>query len=157
MLHRVSIGLRSGEHAGYSIISPFLTTFFKKLAVKCKACEGALSCMKTILLQKTTLFFLYHGNQCSLRNAMYVWAVIFTPSLTRKGPTSSSSMFVAQNISPPPPCSRLISFGHNAFASHYPLLQPSGLSRVAPHSSVNYTNSKLCFKYFLAHSSLFSR
>ena len=158
MLHRFSIGLRSGEHAGHSIISPFLTrTFFKKLVVTCAAWEGALSCIKTILLQKAKLFFLCHGNQCSLRNAMYVGAVIFTPSLTRKGPTSSSWMIATQNITPPPPCRRLIRCGHNAFVSHHPRLQPSGPSRVARHSSVNNTNSKFCFKYFFAHSSLFSQ
>lgn len=105
MLHGFSMGLRSREHAGHTIISPFLTrTFFKKSVVKCAACEGALSCMKTIFLRKVILFFFYHGNKCSFRNAMYVGVVILIPSLTRKGPTSWSLMIAAKNITPPPPC-----------------------------------------------------
>src|SRR4029434_2026873 len=45
--------------------------------------------MNMILLQKARFFFLYHRRKWSVRNSTYFAEVIFTPSGTLKGPTSS--------------------------------------------------------------------
>src|SRR4029434_6122165 len=56
--------------------------------------------MNMILLRKARFFFLYHGRKWSVRNSTYFAEVIFTPSGTLKGPTSSLPMIPAQNMTP---------------------------------------------------------
>lgn len=67
--------------------------------------------------------------------------VIFTPSGTLKGSTSSLSLplIPAQNMTPPPPCWHRSLVGTWWPFTNHPPLHPSGPSRVARHSSVNKT------------------
>ncbi len=90
-----------------------------------------------------------------VRNSIYFAKVIFTPSGTLKGPTSSLPMIPAQNMTPPPPCWRRSLVGTWWPSTNHPLLHPSGLSRVGRHSSVNKSVWKLVFMYVWAHCNLF--
>ncbi len=86
---------------------------------------------------------------------LYFAEVIFTPSGTLKGPTSSLPMIPAQNMTPPPPCWRRSLVGTWWPSTSHPLLHPSVPSRVARHSSVNKTVWKLVFMYVWAHCNRF--
>ena len=54
-----SVGFKSGEQARHFMILPFLTTKtpFKYSVINLAACEGALSCMKTMFLRKANFHF----------------------------------------------------------------------------------------------------
>ncbi len=156
MLQRFSIGLRSGEDGGHTMsFSPFMPIAANDTEVFFAAWDGALSCMKKILLRKAQFFFLYHGRKWSVRNSIYFAEVIFTPSGTLKGPTSSLPMILAQNMTPPPPCWCRSLVGTWWPSTNHPLLHPSVPSRVARHSSVNKTVWKLVFMYVWAHCNRF--
>lgn len=105
MLHRFSRGLRSGDDGGHTM------NFFSLHAHSSQgpngifaAWNGALSCMKMILLLKARFFFLYHGSKWAVRNSTYFAEVIWTPWGTLKGLIKSLPMFPAQNITLPSPC-----------------------------------------------------
>ncbi len=135
--------------------SPFMPIAANDTEVFFAVWDGALSCMKMILLRKAQFFFLYHGRKWSVRNSIYFAEVIFTPSGTLKGPTSSLPMIPAQNMTPPPPCWRRSLVGRWWPSTNHPLLHPSGPSRVTRHSSVNKTVWKLVFMYLWAHCNRF--
>ena len=63
--------------------------------------------------------------------------VIFTPSATLNGSTSSLPMIAFQNITLPNPSWRLIRWGRGASVKYHPLLHPSGTSKIAWHLLVN--------------------
>lgn len=157
MLHRFSIGLRSGDDGGHTM------NFFSLHAHSSQgpngifaAWNGALSCMKMILLLKARFFFLYHGSKWAVRNSTYFAEVIWTPWGTLKGLIKSLPMFPAQNITLPSPCWLCSLVGTWLPSTNHPEFHPNGPSSVARHSSVNKTAWKLVIMCFWAHCNHFS-
>ena len=61
------MGLRSGEDGGHTMsFSSFMPIAANDTEVFFAAWDGALSCMKMILLRKARFFFLYHGRKWSV-------------------------------------------------------------------------------------------
>lgn len=133
----------------HDFCSPLMPIAAKASMVFFVAWDGALTCMKMILLWKAQFFLLYHGKKCAVRNSTYFAEVILTPSDTFKGPTDTLPMILAQNIPPPPHCWCCSLVGTWCPSTNHPELHPSGPSSVARLSPVNKTVWKLVFIYLV--------
>ena len=142
---KVFDGFKSGENGGRAMTRPFFKPIFCRLLnVVFAACYGALSRIKIVFLFSDKDLDLNHGLRCSFKKATYATKVIYAPSGTFHGPTSSLQMIPAENMMPLLRCGRLTWMIRLLPFATQPLLHPSGPSSVTLHT---FDCKQYYFKY----------